>query len=148
MARSSNCRRSSLSSDLSTYSWHRDSNGRMTSKEGFSVVAPMRVTMPLSTAPRSESCCDLLKRCISSMKRMGDASLKKRPFWAFSITSRTSFTPLVTALSVKNGVSSLLAIICAKVVLPTPGGPHNIKEVMRPASIILRSTAPSPTRCF
>ena len=53
-----------------------------------------------STAPNSESCCDLLKRCISSMKRMGLACEKKRLLLARSITSRTSFTPLVTALSV------------------------------------------------
>ena len=72
----------------------------MTSKEGFSVVAPMSVTTPFSTAPSSESCWLLLNRCISSMKRMGDAALKKRPFLAFSMTSLTSFTPLVTALRV------------------------------------------------
>ena len=138
--------RSSLSSDFRTYSWQRDSSGRITSNEGFSVVAPISVTTPFSTAPRSESCCDLEKRWISSMKSIGDAELKKRPLRARSITSRTSFTPLVTALSVKNGVSRRLAIICARVVLPTPGGPQSMNEEMCPESIILRNTPPSPTK--
>ena len=72
----------------------------MTSNEGFSVVAPISVTVPCSTAPSSESCCDLLKRWISSMNSIGLACEKKRLLLARSITSRTSFTPLVTALSV------------------------------------------------
>lgn len=59
-------------------------------KDGFSVVAPMSVTMPFSTAPRSESCCDLEKRWISSIKRIGDAVLKKLLSLAFWITSLTS----------------------------------------------------------
>ena len=42
----------------------------------------------------------------------------------------------------------MLAMICASVVFPTPGGPQRIKEEMRPAAIILRKTAPGPTRCF
>ena len=41
--------------------------------EGFSVVAPIKVTVPVSTAFRSESCCDLLKRCISSINKIGAA---------------------------------------------------------------------------
>ena len=146
-ARCSRLSKSSCSSGFSTNVWQRESSGRITSNEGFSVVAPISVTIPRSTAPSSESCCDLLKRCISSMNRIGDMVLKNRPFWAFSITSRTSFTPLVTALSVKKGTSSLLATICASVVFPTPGGPQRINEEMCWASIILRSTAPSPTRC-
>ena len=72
----------------------------MTSNDGFSVVAPINVTVPFSTAPSSESCCDLLKRCISSINRIGFACEKKRFAFAFSITSHTSFTPDVTALSV------------------------------------------------
>ena len=145
-ALSSSFSRSSRSSGFSTKVWQRESRGRITSNEGFSVVAPISVTMPLSTAPSRESCCDLLKRCISSINNIGEEVLKKRLFCAFSITSLTSFTPLVTALSVKKGTSSLVATIWASVVFPTPGGPHNIKEVIRPESIILRSIAPSPTR--
>ena len=73
----------------------------MTSKDGFSVVAPISVTTPVSTAFSSESCCDLLKRCISSMKRIGEEVVRKSgSLRALSITSRTSFTPELTALRV------------------------------------------------
>ena len=100
MALCSSSSKSSFSNDFSTYSWQRESKGRITSNEGFSVVAPIRVTTPVSTAPNRESCWDLLNRWISSMNRMGLACEKKRLLLAFSITSRTSFTPEVTALSV------------------------------------------------
>ena len=49
--------------------------------------------------------------------------------------------------SVRKPLSALVDSDLA-VVLPTPGGPHNINDDMRPASIILRRTAPSPTKCF
>ena len=42
----------------------------MTSNEGFSVVAPISVTVPSSTCGSSASCCALLKRWISSMNRI------------------------------------------------------------------------------
>ena len=48
----------------------RLSSGEFTEKNGFSVVAPMRTTRPSSTAGSSASCCALLKRWTSSMKRM------------------------------------------------------------------------------
>ena len=86
------------------------------------------------------------------MNKMGDTPPRTLPknddAFAFSITSRTSFTPDVTALSVKNGTSKVLAMIFANVVFPTPGGPHRMNEATRFCSIILRITAPSPTRCF
>ena len=62
--------------------------------------APIKVTTPVSTALSRESCCDLLKRCISSINRIGETVLKKRLPFAFSITSRTSFTPELIALNV------------------------------------------------
>ena len=40
----------------------RESNGLITSNDGFSVVAPIKVMVPSSTACNSASCCDLLKR--------------------------------------------------------------------------------------
>ncbi len=46
------------------------SSGAMTSKEGFSVVAPRSTIVPFSTWGRKASCCALLKRWISSTKRM------------------------------------------------------------------------------
>ncbi len=42
----------------------------MTSKDGFSVVAPIRVTVPSSTTGRIASCSALLNRWISSMNRI------------------------------------------------------------------------------
>ena len=70
----------------------------MTSKEGFSVVAPIRTIVPVSTAPRSASCWALLKRWISSMNSTGAPRWLKRLFErALSKTSRTSLTPEVTA---------------------------------------------------
>ena len=148
MARSNSLSRSSFSSELSTYTCIRDSSGLITSNEGFSVVAPIRVMSPRSTAPRSESCCALLKRCISSIKSMGLPLVRNNGLLrARSITSRTSLTPAVTALSVLNGSSSLVATICARVVLPVPGGPQSMNDESLPESIIRRNTAPRPTKC-
>ena len=41
-----------------------------------------------------------------------------------------------------------LAMIIANVVLPTPGGPQKISEVILSVSINTLSTFPSPIRCF
>ena len=49
----------------------------MTENDGFSVVAATRTTHRFSTAGSRASCCDLEKRWISSMKRIGEAELKK-----------------------------------------------------------------------
>ena len=147
MARSNSLSRSSFSRELSTYTCIRDSSGRITSNDGFSVVAPIRVMSPRSTAPKSESCCALLKRCISSIKSMGLPLVRNNGLLrARSITSRTSLTPAETALRVLNGSSSLFATICARVVFPVPGGPHRINDDSLPESIIRRSTAPGPTK--
>ena len=48
----------------------RDRSAELTSKYGFSVVAPMSVTVPSSTCGRSASCWALLKRWISSRNRI------------------------------------------------------------------------------
>ncbi len=80
------------------------------------------------------------------MKRNGGRASKKRCLRADSITSRTSFTPDVTAESVKNGRSSCVATIRASVVLPTPGGPHRMNEGTLPVSKNRRNTPSGPTR--
>ena len=49
---------------------HPREEAELTSKYGFSVVAPMSVTRPSSTAGSSASCCALLKRWISSRKNV------------------------------------------------------------------------------
>ena len=61
---------SSSESAVSSITVQRESSAELTSKYGFSVVAPMSVTSPSSTACSTESCCALLKRWISSMKRI------------------------------------------------------------------------------
>ena len=127
-ARSSMPCRSSSSSGFRIYTWQRESSGEITSNDGFSVVAPISVTMPASTAPSNESCWFLLNRWISSMKRMHEVGTCR----AFSMTSRTSLTPELMALSLKKGHCSLLLISSASVVLPTPGGPQNIMEGILP----------------
>ena len=129
------------------YTWHLESKGDITSKEGFSVVAPMRVIIPCSTALSSESCCDLLNLCISSINKMGLGWLKNCCFLAFSMVSLTSLTPECTALNAKKGLFSVFAIIPARVVFPTPGGPHNMNEGIFPDSITFLSSALRPTRC-
>ena len=53
--------RSDLTNELA-----RLSSAALSSKLGFSVVAPISVTVPSSTAGRRVSCCDLFSRCISS----------------------------------------------------------------------------------
>ena len=107
----------------------------------------MSVKTPCSTAPNSESCCDLLKRWISSMNSSGAFWSKNRCLRADSITSRTSFTPDVTAERVKNGRSNCVATIFASVVLPTPGGPQRMNDGTLPVSKNLRNTPFLPTRC-
>ncbi len=44
----------------------RQQRAELTSNEGFSVVAPMKMSVPSSTYGRKVSCCALLKRCTSS----------------------------------------------------------------------------------
>jgi hypothetical protein len=72
-------------------------SGAFTSKKGFSVVAPIRVTMPPSTAGRRASCWLLLNRWTSSRKRMVPSPCSASSLRAASMTSRTSLTPAVTA---------------------------------------------------
>ena len=81
------------------------------------------------------------------MNSSGGLASKKRCFLADSITSRTSFTPDVTAERVKKGRASCVATIFASVVLPTPGGPHRMNDGTLPVSKNLRNTPFLPTRC-
>src|SRR4030067_936927 len=75
----------------------------MTSNDGFSVVAPVRVTAPSSTKGRITSCCALLKRWISSMKRMVRWPYIPRRSPASSTIWRRSATPAVTAGAGREG---------------------------------------------
>ena len=58
------------SSGSSRNSVDRLRSGGLTSKNGFSVVAPISVSRPSSTLGSRASCCALLKRWISSRKRI------------------------------------------------------------------------------
>ena len=147
MARLKRPASSSVFNACSTNTLQRERSAPFTSNEGFSVVAPMSIMLPFSTNGRKASCCALLKRCISSTKSMVFAP-NLRPFSACSITCFISFMPLVTAEKSIKLALVRLAIMRASVVLPTPGGPQNIMEPILSLSIILRSTLPSPKRCF
>ena len=105
----------------------RESKAALTSNEGFSVVAPMSVIVPCSTACKSASCWALLKRWISSMKRMTRPP-RRRTLAASSIAARTSLTPERTAERAMSRASLARAIRRANVVLPVPGGPQSINE--------------------
>ena len=105
----------------------RDSSAALISKDGFSVVAPMRMMLPFSTNGRNASCCALLKRWISSTNSSVLSPIA-RAFSARCMTSLISLIPLVTALKSTKFACVLPAIRRASVVLPTPGGPQKIMD--------------------
>ena len=98
-------RSSSSPSGCSTYTAARDSRALLTSKDGFSVVAPMNVNRPDSTYGRNASCWLLLKRWISSTNRIVRRARGVARRAARSIASRMSFTPASTADSAMNSAS-------------------------------------------
>ena len=122
-------------------------SGGLTSKNGFSVVAPIIVSVPSSTAGSRASCWALLNRWISSRKRIVPRPCSPMRCRARSITSRTSLTPALTALICSKTRLVLPATASASVVLPVPGGPQKIALVRRSCSTKRRSGLPGPTRC-
>jgi hypothetical protein len=112
-------------------------------KYGFSVVAPIRVMVPSSTAGRSTSCCVLDHRWTSSTNR---TVLNRDPPRASVITLRASATPLEVADRVMSWAPTVSARRCASVVLPVPAGPHNTIDGRAPRSISFWSARPGPTR--
>jgi hypothetical protein len=86
-------------------------------------VAPISVISPSSTAGSSASCCALLKRCISSRKKIVGSPATRRRSSARSITVRTSARPAFTADASSYEPRARAAMIRASVVLPEPGGP-------------------------
>ncbi|MDT4846980.1 hypothetical protein FQZ97_810250 [compost metagenome] len=142
------CFRSPSLSDCSTYTAARDSKAELTSNDGFSVVAPMKVKRPDSTCGRNASCWLLLKRCTSSTKTMVRCCVSpSRAAVACSTASRMSFTPPSTALMLRNCASKASAMSRAMVVLPVPGGPQRMQECGWPDSKAMRSDMPGPSRC-
>ena len=145
-ARWSRVTRSSWVRAWRTNTLHRESSAPLISKEGFSVVAPMRRMLPFSTKGRKASCWALLKRWISSTKTMV-RSPNCRLRSACCITERISLIPLVTAEKSMNSDFVVWAMIRAKVVFPTPGGPQKIMEEIWSRSISWRRTFPGPSKC-
>ena len=124
----------------------REIKGEFTSKNGFSVVAPTRMTVPSSTPGRRASCCALLKRWISSRKRMVRPLPSPSRWSARARTSRTSLTPADVADMRSRVPCTSFATRFASVVLPVPGGPHRIIDDRRPDSTMDRNAAPSARR--
>ena len=118
-------------SGCSTKTFERESSAAFTSNEGFSVVAPIRTMSPDSTRGRKASCCALLKRWISSMKRIVRRPERRRASSASAITSRISLMPDSTALNVMKCARVTFAITRASVVLPVPGGPQRMIDCSR-----------------
>ncbi len=138
-------RSSSPPRGLSTTTRERESSAAFTSKEGFSVVAPIRTMSPFSTWARRASCCALLKRWISSMKttvRRPSRSLRSS---AARSASRTSFTPARTALIASKWAFVRRRITKARVVLPEPGGPQRMSERSWSCSMARRRGRPGPS---
>ena len=125
----------------------RESSAALTSNDGFSVVAPMSTTVPRSTWGRIASCCALLKRWISSMKRMVRCPVARSSLPASSTTRRRSATPAVTAERATKRARVPRAMTLASVVLPLPGGPQKIIEGTTSRSSARRSARPGPSRC-
>ena len=124
---------------------HRESKALTTLKDGFSVVAPMRVIWPASTGPRKTSCWDLLNLCISSQKIMVLRPAKVSSVLASEKSFLTSPTPLLVLLISTKRLPAVLAMSRAIVVLPVPGSPHRIMDGTRSASTSPRSTPDGPT---
>ena len=86
-------RRSASASARSTTTFARDSSAAFTSNDGFSVVAPISMTVPASTCGSSASCCALLKRWISSTNSTVRSPRWSRRVAASATASRSSLTP-------------------------------------------------------
>ena len=122
----------------------RDSSAALTSNDGFSVVAPIKVTVPFSACGRTASCWALFQRWTSSMNRIVRSAGVRR---ASSTTLRRSATPAVTADMATNRERVRRAMTSARVVLPDPGGPHRTMLGTLSASSARRSARPGASRC-
>ena len=110
------------------------------------MVAPIRVTVPSSTAGSSASCWPRLKRWISSTKSSVPRPSRRRAA-ASANAWRRAWTPCPTA---DTGTSSSPPAAASRrpiVVLPVPGGPHRMADRTVPAAA-MAAIGPSPsTRC-
>ena len=121
----------------------RESSAPLTSKRGFSVVAPISVTRPSSTAGSSASCWDLLKRWISSRKktvRSPAAALAR----ARSLTARTSARPDLDGAVLLERRAGRRRRSCARASsCPSPAARAGSSSAARAARSRVRSEEPS-----
>ena len=144
-ARSSRRSSAASSSRRSTSTWQRESSALLSAKDGFSVVAPTSVTIPVSTTGRNASCWARLKRCTSSTSSSVPCPAARR-FAASSNARLRSATPANTAESWTKCSPARSASRRAMVVLPTPGGPQRISEARLPRSSIRVIVPCGPSR--
>ena len=124
----------------------RDRRAALSSKLGFSVVAPTRMTVPSSMTGRKLSCWARLNRWISSTNsRVWRPSMRRRR--ALSNTFFRSATPEKIAEICSKARPASPESSRATVVLPVPGGPQKIIEPSEPEAIMRASTPSSPVRC-
>src|SRR5262245_6166026 len=140
-ALSSNFSIAAASSDRKTSTRARDKSGALSSKDGFSVVAPTRMMVPSSITGRNESCCARLNRWISSTKSSVPCPNSRRRR-ASSKTFLRSATPVKIAEICSKCRSVAFASSRATVVLPVPGGPQNTSDP-RERVASMRVSAPS-----
>ena len=117
----------------------------MTSKYGFSVVAPISVMTPSSTPGSSASCWDLLKRWISSRKRIVRRPVAPSRSRARASTSRTCATVAETAESSSNAAPVASRDDPRERGLAAPGRAVEDRRA-RPGPPRSRAAAPSPRR--
>src|SRR6266581_3511418 len=108
----------------------------MTSNAGFSVVAPISVIRPSSTAGSTASCCALLKRWISSRKRIVRWPCAPSRSRARAITSRTCETVADTAESSSNAAPVMPATILAG------EGPSDYERYLRTDELLALQKTP------
>ena len=118
--------KSSVPNGSNTPTWQRDNNALFRLNDGFSVVAPMKTTVPSSKYGSRVSCCVLLKRWISSINNNVPRPICWRSF-AASTAFLISAVPENTADIGTKSMSTEFANARAIVVLPHPGGPHKIR---------------------
>ena len=111
------------------------------------MVAPIRMMVRSSTAPSSESCWVLEKRCTSSMNSTVCSPVWRRVCRAPAITSRTWATHGgQERRQLANRRPATPATSIASAVLPVPGGPYSSIEDTPPPSTSRRNGAPGPSR--
>ena len=145
-ARSSSLARLSSPSVWNTSTRARDNSAALSSKDGFSVVAPTRMTVPSSMTGRKESCWARLKRWISSTNSSVWRPLVRRSRAISNIFLRSATPEKIAEICSKASPVSP-ASSRATVVLPVPGGPQKIIEPSEPARIMRVSAPSSPVRC-